>query len=201
MLTSLNRGMRALAVTLGRRGIGFVLALTLVVILVGAAGMSYFESPSALRAEGVTPTGQTGGGIESYWGGLWWTAMAMTTMGSAYWPQTVEGRILAFLLAVYAFTVFGYITATIASHFVRLDTENTSAPVSGAEPATAEPEAAQPEAAVEAQRQAQEALSASARETAALRREVAALREQITELSARTESATARPSEREASRR
>ena len=35
----------------------------------------------------------------------------MTTLGSEYWPKSTEGRLLCFLLAVYAFAVWGYITA------------------------------------------------------------------------------------------
>ena len=57
--------------------------------------------------------------------------MVMTTMGSEYWPKTAEGRLLTLLLALYAFAMFGYITATIASHFVASETE--AEPVSGAE--------------------------------------------------------------------
>jgi voltage-gated potassium channel len=44
--------------------------------------------------------------------------MMMTTLGSSYWPVTAEGRVLAFLLALYAFTMFGYITATLATFFI-----------------------------------------------------------------------------------
>ena len=44
--------------------------------------------------------------------------MIVTTLGSDAWPRTPEGRLLCFLLAVYAFTIFGYITAALASFFV-----------------------------------------------------------------------------------
>ena len=44
--------------------------------------------------------------------------MIMTTMGSAYWPETGAGRVLCVLLALYAFAVFGYVTALLASFFV-----------------------------------------------------------------------------------
>lgn len=47
--------------------------------------------------------------------------MVMTTMGSEYWPKAPAGRVLCWLLAVYAFAIFGYITATIASNFVGRD--------------------------------------------------------------------------------
>jgi voltage-gated potassium channel len=91
--------------------------------------------------------------ISSYGEAVWWTAMIMTTMGSEYWPRTVEGRTLGWLLAVYAFAIFGYITATIASYFVGQD------------------------------RGAQVTLeSIGAAEIAALRLEIAALRAQLTRI-------------------
>jgi voltage-gated potassium channel len=49
--------------------------------------------------------------------------MLMTTMGSAYWPHTPEGRTLCVLLALYAFSVFGYVTATLATFLVGRETE------------------------------------------------------------------------------
>ena len=50
--------------------------------------------------------------------------MMMTTMGSDFWPITGEGRVLAFMMGVYAFTVFGYVTAALAGHFVSRDVES-----------------------------------------------------------------------------
>jgi len=52
--------------------------------------------------------------------------MIMTTIGSDYWPKTFEGRILAFLLSVYAFSIFGYITAALASFLIGKDKESAS---------------------------------------------------------------------------
>lgn len=106
---SLNRGMHALSGTLGRRGFGYVTALTVLITLGGAAGMYAFE-------RGVPGTEITG-----YWAAVWWTAMVMTTMGSDYFPHTVQGRVLCVMLAVYAFAVFGYVTATLATFFVDRD--------------------------------------------------------------------------------
>ncbi len=108
LLTSLNRGMGALSISMGRRGVPFVAALTAIVVFAGAAGMLAFERESA-------------GGLADYGTALWWTAMLMTTMGSEFWPKTPEGRLLCFLLALYSFTVFGYLTATLASFFVDQD--------------------------------------------------------------------------------
>jgi voltage-gated potassium channel len=121
-LSVLNRGMRAFGASMGRRGFGYVVGLTLIVTLVGAAGMYTFENEN--------PDGR---GLHTYGAALWWTAMIMTTMGSEYWPQTAEGRVLCFLLSLYAFAVFGYVTATLATFFVGRDAVNAGAELSGAD--------------------------------------------------------------------
>lgn len=108
---SMNRGMRALRASLGRHGAGYVLALTVIVVLVGAAGMLAYER---------TPEGE---GMDSYGEALWWTAMLVTTIGSEFWPVTPEGRVLALVLSVYSLGVFGFVTATLASFFVGRDVE------------------------------------------------------------------------------
>ncbi len=119
LVTSLNRGMAALRRTVVRHGIGYVVILTALVTFAGAAGMYQFENPQALRAEGYSDAA----GLGSYGEALWWTAMILTTMGSDVWPKTGEGRVLCWLLSLYAFAIFGYITATIASFFVGKDRE------------------------------------------------------------------------------
>ena len=110
LLAAMNRGMRSLASTFKRRGVGYLLLLTALVAVTGAAGMYQFE---------LDPSGRSG--FPDYATALWWTAMLLTTMGSDYWPRTPEGRILCLLLALYAFAVFGYVTAAIAAHFVGKD--------------------------------------------------------------------------------
>lgn len=119
VVTSLNRSMRALGASLARRGFGYVLALTLLVTLAGAAGMYALERDA-------------GSGFQSYTEALWWTAMVMTTMGSQEWPQTPEGRVLCVILALYAFAVFGYVTATLATFFVGRDAEDKASEIAGA---------------------------------------------------------------------
>ncbi|HSP59048.1 MAG TPA: ion transporter [Halomonas sp.] len=142
VVSSLNRGMRALGASLQRRGFGYVLALTVLVAFAGAAGMFAFEND--------VPQG-----LDTYGEALWWTGMIMTTMGSQYWPVTFEGRVLCVFLSLYAFGVFGYVTATLATFFVGRDAESDEAEVAGA------------------------------RELAALRRELSALREDIQGLAPR----------------
>lgn len=63
------------------------------------------------------------GGFANYADALWWTAMLLTSIGSDYFPQTAEGRILCFIITLYGFAIFGYVTATLATFFVERDTE------------------------------------------------------------------------------
>jgi voltage-gated potassium channel len=121
ILTSLNRGMSAARKAMRRHACGYVLVVTVLVNFAGAAGMFAFENPGALRESGYGDVAGAGGGIHSYGESVWWTSMTLTTMGADYFPKTPEGRLLGWLLAVYAFAVFGYITATIASYFVGND--------------------------------------------------------------------------------
>lgn len=116
LLGAINRGMRTLTVGFKERGVGYVVLLTLFMAITGAAGMYRFELDTA-----------SGPGFPDYASALWWTAMLLTTMGTDYWPQTPEGRLLCFFLAVYAFAVFGYVTAAIAAYFVGIDKTRTSA--------------------------------------------------------------------------
>ena len=115
IISSLNRGMRSLRSSIGRQGFGYVLALTVIVVLVGAAGMRTFEEE----------------GLASFSEALWWTSMLMTTIGTDYSPVTGEGRILAFLLSLYALGVFGYVTATLATYLIGREAENEEAEIAG----------------------------------------------------------------------
>ncbi len=120
ILGSLNRGMKSLGNTMKRRGLAYVIVLTIIVVFAGGAGIYAFERDAA-----------GGPGFKSYWDAVWWTAMLLTSLGSEYWPKTTEGRALCLLLGIYGFAVFGYITATLASFFVGRDAEAPDAPVAG----------------------------------------------------------------------
>jgi voltage-gated potassium channel len=100
---------------MGRRGVGPVAAFTAIVVFLGATGMLQFESPDALRASGLGPDIATTG-IRSYGDAVWWTCMILTTIGSAYFPNTAEGRVLSIVLALYGLAVFGYLTSALASY-------------------------------------------------------------------------------------
>lgn len=120
VFASINQGMQALGHSLGRRGFGYLAALSVLIVMVGAAGMYAFER----EAPG-------GPGFDSYATALWWTAMLLTTMGSDYWLKTPEARVLCVILAVYAFAIFGYVTAALASFFVGRDAEDERAELAG----------------------------------------------------------------------
>lgn len=116
-----NRSMNALKATLRRRGFGYVAGLTLAVIALGAAGMLSFENASEVE-----------GGFTDYGHAFWWTAMLVATIGTDFWPATLEGRLLSALLALYGLAVFGYIAATFASFFIGRDAQSPKGEVAGA---------------------------------------------------------------------
>jgi voltage-gated potassium channel len=120
VVSTANRGMRALGRIMGRRGFGYVASLTLLVTVAGAAGMFAFERDVV------------GSGLDSFGSALGWTAMTLTTMGTDYFPKSPEGRLLCLLLATYGFAVFGYVTATVASFFVARDADTDEGDIAGA---------------------------------------------------------------------
>lgn len=107
LVTSVNRGMSALRATLRDNRFGYVMGLSAIISFTAAAGMYALERPAAGE-----------GKFDSYVTAVWWTAMMMTTMGADFFPQSPEGRFLALLVAVYAFAMWGYVTATIATFFL-----------------------------------------------------------------------------------
>ena len=114
-----NRGMRILGRVMDRRGFGYVMLLTLIICLAGAAGVYAFERDAANSR------------FDSFGTAVWWTAMTLTTMGTDHFPVTPEGRFLTLLLAIYGFAVFGYVTATVASYFVARDADDERGEVAG----------------------------------------------------------------------
>ena len=110
MFASADQGLRSLRRTVGRRGTGYALTLTAVVILAGAAGMLHFENTAADLQ-----------GIHSYPKALWWTAMQITNIGSGYRPVTVGGHVLCLGISIFAVAIFGYLTALFAAFFIGQD--------------------------------------------------------------------------------
>jgi voltage-gated potassium channel len=113
IFASADFGLRSLRRAMGRRGAGYAIALTFVVIIVGAAGMLYFENDS--------PDPQ---GIHTYSKAIWWTAMQITNIGSGYRPVSNGGHVLCLGISIYAAAMFGYLTAMLATMFVDRDAKD-----------------------------------------------------------------------------
>ncbi len=130
VLTSLNRGATTLRRVARTRGLGYLVALTVLVIVIGSAGMAAFE-PGIVRSAGSSA-------LAAYERALWWTAYAMTS-GPPTQPASTEGRLLGWLLSLYGLAVFGYFTATLASHFIGQDGKKAAAGRAKGQPAGSAP--------------------------------------------------------------
>ncbi|MEO6398203.1 MAG: potassium channel family protein [Tepidiformaceae bacterium] len=115
LVTTTNRGTRALKRVVGAGGIGYVLSFSLVVVVLAGLGVASLEQ------------GQTGSRIDSATEGLWWAATTVTTLGSAYYPVSPEARALGLFVMVYGLAVSGYVTAVLAVFLLGLrDKEHPS---------------------------------------------------------------------------
>jgi voltage-gated potassium channel len=106
VLTTLNRGSRAIGHVARRGQLGYVAALTAIVTLTAAASVYYFEH----AVHGST--------IRSFGDAIWWAATLVTTINTSLETTTLEGRIIGFLLRIFALGVTGYVTAIIAVHLL-----------------------------------------------------------------------------------
>jgi voltage-gated potassium channel len=109
-----GRGSGAALVLLRRRRLGQLALVSALVVLVAAA------------AEFLLESGAPGSRIETFGDALWWSAATVTTVGSELYPVTPGGRVLAFLLMLYAVGVFSYFIASIASVLVGLDARHAA---------------------------------------------------------------------------
>lgn len=103
---SLNRGIRSIGRKLQKRGLAYVLLVTIIMLLVLAAGIYSYEGP------------QQSGMLSNYGESVWVTAVIMTTLGPDLWPQSWEARVLSLFAGIFGFALFGYLTAALASFFV-----------------------------------------------------------------------------------
>ena len=106
IITTLNRGARALDAVLQKGQFGYVLMLVVVISVTAAAGAYYFER------------GQPDANIQTWGDALWWAAAIITTINSPFETVTFEGRIIALLLRIFALAVSGYLTAIIAVYLL-----------------------------------------------------------------------------------
>ena len=108
-----GRGSESTLALLKRRRLGQLAIVSAMVVLLGAA--------TSFLLEGEAPDSQ----IRTFGDALWWSATLVTTVGSELYPVTVGGRILGFLLMLYAIGIFSYFIGAIASVLVESDARRT----------------------------------------------------------------------------
>ena len=108
-----GRGSQSTLELLKRRRLGQLAIISGMVILIGAALGFLLEA------------GASGSMIEDFGDALWWSAALVTTIGSDLYPVTAAGRILSFLIMIYAIGIFTYFIGSVASVLVAFDASRT----------------------------------------------------------------------------
>jgi voltage-gated potassium channel len=108
-----GRGSESTLALLKRRRLGQLAIVSAMVVLLGAA--------TAFLLEAEAPGSQ----IRTFGNALWWSSTLVTTVGNELYPVTVGGRILGFLLMLYAIGIFSYFIGAIASVLVESDARRT----------------------------------------------------------------------------
>jgi len=108
-----GRGSESTLALLKRRRLGQLAIISVMVILLGAAVGFLLEE------------GAPGSQIKTFGDALWWSATVLTTVASELYPVTIGGRILGFLLMLYAIGIFSYFIGAIASVLVESDARRT----------------------------------------------------------------------------
>jgi voltage-gated potassium channel len=111
-----GRGSQSTLALLRRRRLGQLALISAMVMLVGAALGFLLEA------------GAPGSPIEDFGDALWWSAALVTTIGSELYPVTPAGRILGFVLMIYAIGIFTYFIGSVASVLVAFDASRTQKP-------------------------------------------------------------------------
>ncbi len=109
-----GRGSGGALPLLKRRRLGQLALISVLVILLGAA--------AGLLLEADAPAAT----IEDFGDALWWSGALVTTVGSEIYPVTAGGRVLGFVLMLYAVGIFSYFIASIASVLVGMDSQQPS---------------------------------------------------------------------------
>jgi len=106
LLGGTNRGIRVLRQVTRGRQIVYVAVLTCLVVLAGATGALYFDRDI------------DGAPIQTFGDGLWWSSALVTTINGEKYAVSPEARVVAILMRLYAVSVFGLVTASIASYLI-----------------------------------------------------------------------------------
>lgn len=114
LLGGVNRGIRVLRRVTGGRQAAYLGTLTVFIVLAGAAGAVSFDR------------GLEGAPIQTFGDALWWATAMVTTINNELYAVSTEARVIAILMRLYAVSVFGLVTASIASYFIGRHNERTA---------------------------------------------------------------------------
>jgi voltage-gated potassium channel len=104
LLAVTGRGLHALRLVLGRRGLLYVVAVSVFLVFAGGAFLSSVEPE------------QVEGG---FWSGVWWAVVTVTTVGYGdVYPKTGQGRAVAVALMLAGVGLLATVAASIAAYFV-----------------------------------------------------------------------------------
>ena len=104
-----GRGSQGTLQLLRRRRIGQLAIISAMVILIGAA-LGY-----------LLEAGAPGARIRDFGDALWWSGALVPTVSSEIYPVTAAGRVLGFVLMLYAIGIFTYFIGSVSSVLVALD--------------------------------------------------------------------------------
>lgn len=109
----ITRGVTATRTIFGRRGLGYIIIVTLLV------GMGIGGAFAVLEG---SPLGD----------GLWWSIVTITTVGYGdLFPATLGGRIAAAVLMLLGIGLLAVITASVAAYFVEADDDEETDQLAG----------------------------------------------------------------------
>jgi voltage-gated potassium channel len=111
--------MRVLQRVARGRQFAYLAGLTVLVTLLSAVGVLFFDR----GVEGAT--------IRTFGDALWWAAAMVTTINNEAYAVSPEARLVALLLRVFAVSVFGLVTAAVASYFVGQQAEERAGAATG----------------------------------------------------------------------
>ena len=76
---------------------------------------------------GAVQTTVNEGEFKSFWDGIWWATVTVTTVGYGdLYPTTVAGRIVGIVLMLVGIGFLAVLTATVSSLFVKADRKDES---------------------------------------------------------------------------
>ena len=115
LLVRIDKTIQGLQRIVPGRETAYLVLLTTLIVAIGTATIYHFE------------LGQPNSQIHTLGDALWWAACLVTTINNGLDPVSVEGRIVAVLMRIYAVGVFGLIAGNLASVLLQRRQEQAEA--------------------------------------------------------------------------